>query len=144
MAEVIAFAPSFGKKADLYKMQEIRTGQFIITVDDGKIYLDAFGKRNLIGEAKNTKNLIYGTFYVTQWEYDAESGSYFQTVQNNKVSGDFPLMIDVVISNNVDIGVQEQNSWSKITKIVAENGAITAYCYDSQPDIDLNFRGQEV
>ena len=143
MAEVIAFTPSFGKQADLYKMQ-VKTGQFIITTDDGKIYLDAFNQRNLVGEAKNAKNLIEGVFYAENWEYDEDSESYFQIVPNTKVSGDYPLMIDVKISTNPYTGLEEQEQWFKITRVVAGEGAITAYCYDSQPSMDLTFRAQEV
>jgi hypothetical protein len=49
-------------------------------------------------------------------------------------------MIDVKISSDPYTGLEEQEQWSKITRVVAGEGAITAYCYDSQPSMDLTFR----
>lgn len=44
---ILSFSPFFGKKKDLVRVEQ-KDGQFIVTTDDPKIYLDAEGKRILI------------------------------------------------------------------------------------------------
>lgn len=141
--DVIGFIPQVGVSNRLNSLQT-KDGQFIITTDDSKIYLDMDGKRQLIAEAKNNKNIIRGTFYLINWQYDSKNSIYYQTIEHSSISGNYPLMIDLVVSSSQQIGATEQDEWGKITRIVAGEGTLTAYCYSSQPFIDLNFQGKEV
>ena len=140
---ILSFSPFFGKKKDLVRVEQ-KDGQFIVTTDDPKIYLDAEGKRILIAQGKSSNDIIMGTFYVTNWSYNEKTGIYSQSITAQSVTGDYPLIVDLIISSDSDDGVLEQNDWGKITKIVAEEGKIIGYCYDSQPTIDLSFQAKEV
>ena len=143
MASVYPFSPAFGKEQDLNKIS-VKDGQLIITHDTGKIYLDYSGARKLVGESKNNNNFQTGTFFVSSWQYDDTDEIFYQSVPMTKVSGDYPLLVDLVISSDPYTGIQEDNEWGKITRIVANEGAIVGYCYGQPPGIDLNFKVKEI
>lgn len=65
----MAFSPKFGEQANLDNVS-IKDGQLLVTIDSKKIYIDVDSQRYLVGEAKNSKNLIKTTLNVMDWERD--------------------------------------------------------------------------
>ena len=142
--ESFGLYPRLGTSAGLKTLKYVK-GQFICTTDNKKIYIDApNGNRILIAEAKSNLDLITGTFIQSEWQYQDSSDTWVQTVQNENVSGNYPLIIDLVVTLDSELGATEQDEWSKITRIVTEYGKIIAYCYGNQPNVDLNFQAKEV
>jgi hypothetical protein len=46
--------------------------------------------------------------------------------------------MDVVISENVVLGMKEEENFGYITRATTGTNSITAYCYETKPSIDLN------
>jgi hypothetical protein len=69
MAGNMNFSPKIGKQLNLENLP-VKDGQFIVTTDDSKIYVDIDSQRQLVGEAKNPKNLLKATLNPNDWEKD--------------------------------------------------------------------------
>lgn len=143
MADVLGFQPAFGKAEDLGKVT-VKDGQFICTIDDSKIYVDYNGTRRLVGVGNNQNNISRGTFAMINWVYDEDNEIYIQEVAMPKVTGNHALLVDLVVSSSPDVGIEEDNEWGKVTKIMADEGKVIGYCYGSQPNIDLSFQVREI
>ena len=141
-----SFTPIYGTSSQIKRqLSRMEAGQFIVATDVGKIYLDvSSNKRILVGQTKSVEDLIKGTFVADGWKEAEDDGYVFQTITNSKVTGKHPLIIDLIVSSDIDVGTDEQNEWAKISRIVAGAGTITAYCYDTEPKISLNFQAKEV
>lgn len=63
---------------------------------------------------------------------------YTQTVSVSGITSTLNPLIDVVISNTVETGLEEEQQFSYITKATTNTNSITFYCYKTKPTIDLN------
>lgn len=99
------------------------------------------GELTYKGNSINGKSKNYtGTFSVDGW---STSAPYTQTVSVKGLKADVPAIIDVIVSDNLTVGLAETNAWSKITKVVTDVNTVTAYCYDGLPSVTLNFTVKE-
>lgn len=75
------------------------------------------------------------TFLATGW-----SGTvpYTQTVTVEGITESLNPRIDIIISDNVVTGKKEEMAFSYVTKVTTGDGILTAYCYETKPDVDLN------
>lgn len=143
MAGNMNFSPKIGSQINLENLS-VKDGQFIVTIDDSKIYVDIDGQRKLVGEAKNSKNLLKATFNPNDWERDDQKEYYFQTIEVLGVSGKYPLIVDLIPTTDEPLTAQrELKDWAKMISIQADKGSITAYCYNI-PSTILNIQLQEV
>lgn len=143
MAGNMNFSPKIGSQTNLENLS-VKEGQFIVTTDDSKIYVDIDGQRKLVGEAKNVNNLLKATFNPNDWERDDQKEYYFQTIEVLGVSGKYPLVVDLIPTTDEPLTAQgELKDWAKMISIQADKNSITAYCYNI-PSSVLNIQLQEV
>ena len=143
MAGSMNFSPKIGSQINLENLS-VKDGQFIITTDDSKIYVDIDGQRKLVGEAKNVNNLLKATLNQNDWIRDDDKEYYYQTVEVLGISGKYPLMVDLIVTTDESLTAQrELKDWAKMVSIQAERNSITAYCYNIPSGV-LNIQLQEV
>lgn len=63
---------------------------------------------------------------------------YTQTVQVDGITESLNPRIDVIISDNVAVGKKEEIAFSYFTRVTTGDGILTAYCYETKPNVDLN------
>ena len=143
MAGNMNFFPKIGEQLNLENLP-VKDGQFIVTIDDSKIYVDIDSQRRLVGEAKNPKNLLKATLNLNDWERDDQKEYYYQSVNILGISGKYPLIVDLIPTINEPLTAQrELKDWAKMVSIQADEDSITAYCYNI-PSTALNIQLQEV
>ena len=72
---------------------------------------------------------------ATKWEKNIP---YRQTVLVNGITKSMNPRVDIVVSDDVDLGRQELNEYCKLTRILTVDGGIIAECYHQCPTVDLN------
>lgn len=75
------------------------------------------------------------TFLATGW---SSTIPYTQTVTVEDITESLNPRIDIIISDNVVTGKKEEIAFSYVTKVTTGDGILTAYCYETKPDVDLN------
>lgn len=75
------------------------------------------------------------TFLTTDW---SNTVPYTQTVAVEGITESLNPRIDIIISDNVVTGKKEEMAFSYVTKVTTGDGILTAYCYETKPDVDLN------
>lgn len=75
------------------------------------------------------------TFLTTGW---GNTVPYTQTVVVEGITESLNPRIDIIISDNVVTGKKEEIAFSYVTKVTTGDGILTAYCYETKPDVDLN------
>ena len=75
------------------------------------------------------------TFLATGW---SSTVPYTQTVTVEGITESLNPRIDIIISDNVVTGKKEEIAFSYVTKVTTGDGILTAYCYETKPDVDLN------
>jgi hypothetical protein len=75
------------------------------------------------------------TFLTTDW---SNTVPYTQTVAVEGITESLNPRIDIIISDNVVVGKKEEIAFSYVTKVTTGDGILTAYCYETKPDVDLN------
>ena len=63
---------------------------------------------------------------------------YTQTVAVEGITESLNPRIDLIVSDNVATGKKEEIAFSYFTRVTTGDGILTAYCYETKPDIDLN------
>lgn len=77
-----------------------------------------------------TYNATIGTSY-------SGNGPYTQNVNiTGIVSTDNPI-IDIVLTSDTDSSKTILEAWSNVSRIVANDGTITVYCYDDKPTVNI-------
>lgn len=75
------------------------------------------------------------TFLATDW---SNTVPYTQTVAVEGITESLNPRIDIIISDNVVTGKKEEMAFSYVTKVTTGDGILTAYCYETKPDVNLN------
>lgn len=75
------------------------------------------------------------TFLTTDW---SNTVPYTQTVAVEGITESLNPRIDIIVSDNVVAGKKEEIAFSYVTKVTTGDGILTAYCYETKPDVDLN------
>ena len=75
------------------------------------------------------------TFLATGW---SSTVPYTQTVTVEGITESLNPRIDIIISDNVVTGKKEEIAFSYVTKVTTGDNILTAYCYETKPDVDLN------
>lgn len=75
------------------------------------------------------------TFLVDGW---SNTVPYTQTVEVKGMTSALNPRIDVIISDNVAVGKKEEVAFSYFTRVTTSDGSLTAYCYETKPNVDLN------
>ena len=75
------------------------------------------------------------TFLATGW---SSTVPYTQTVAVEGIAESLNPRIDIIVSDNVVTGKKEEIAFSYVTKVTTGDGILTAYCYETKPDVDLN------
>ena len=63
---------------------------------------------------------------------------YTQTVTVEGITESLNPRIDLIVSDNVVTGKKEEIAFSYFTRVTTGDGILTAYCYETKPDVDLN------
>ena len=111
-----------------------------IAVDNGytgteKEWLDSLKGTDGNITVQTTKIDKTCTFLTTDW---SNTVPYTQTVAVEGITESLNPRIDIVISDNVVTGKKEEIAFSYVTKVTTGDGILTAYCYETKPDVDLN------
>ena len=75
------------------------------------------------------------TFTAEGWN---DTVPYTQTVAVEGITESLNPRIDLIVSDNVVTGLKEEIAFSYFTRVTTGNGILTAYCYETKPDVDLN------
>lgn len=75
------------------------------------------------------------TFSVDGW---SDTVPYTQTVAVEGITETLNPRIDLIVSDNVVTGLKEEIAFSYFTRVTTDDGILTAYCYETKPDVDLN------
>lgn len=84
----------------------------------------------------------YATLNRGGWSGDTPP--YIQTLFIPEMTEESSPIIDLLVSPNITQGILEMQQWGFISRMVAEKGIITAYCYEAKPIVDLNIHIKEV
>lgn len=97
--------------------------------------LSAYSNVNLKKLAEHTY-LYYGTL-TTRW--DGTTAPYTQRIfVDGLLATDDPMaIVDIVLSSDWDLAVEQDQQWSNIKKITIEDNAVVAYS-ETAIDIPLN------
>ena len=63
---------------------------------------------------------------------------YTQTVAVEGITESLNPRIDLIVSDNVATGKKEEIAFSYFTRVTTGEGILTAYCYETKPDVNLN------
>lgn len=74
------------------------------------------------------------TFTAADW---SSVRPYTQTVAVEGITESLNPRIDLKVSENVVTGVAEELAFSYFTKVTTGEGILTAYCYETKPNIDV-------
>ena len=75
------------------------------------------------------------TFTADGWN---DTVPYTQTVAVEGITELLNPRIDLIVSDNVATGKKEEVAFSYFTRVTTGDGILTAYCYETKPDVDLN------
>lgn len=75
------------------------------------------------------------TFSADSW---SSTVPYTQTVSVEGITESLNPRIDLIVSDNVVTGKKEEIAYSCLTKVTTGDGILTAYCYETKPDIDFS------
>ena len=75
------------------------------------------------------------TFTADGW---SNTVPYTQTVAVEGITETLNPRIDLIVSDNVVTGLKEEISFSYFTRVTTGDGILTAYCYETKPNIDIN------
>lgn len=75
------------------------------------------------------------TFTADGWN---DTVPYTQTVAVEGITESLNPRIDLIVSDNVVIGKKEEIAFSYFTRVTTGDGILTAYCYETKPNVDLN------
>lgn len=75
------------------------------------------------------------TFTADGW---SDTVPYTQTVSVDGITEALNPRIDIIISDNVATGKKEEVAFSYFTRVTTGDGILTAYCYETKPDVNLN------
>ena len=111
-----------------------------VAVDNGytgteKEWLDSLKGTDGTITVQTTKIDKTCTFLTTNW---SNTVPYTQTVAVEGITESLNPRIDIIISDNVVTGKKEEIAFSYVTKVTTGDGILTAYCYETKPDVDLN------
>ncbi len=105
---------------------------FVGTEDE---WLDSLHGENGVTTITTSKKDITCVFAANGWNNIVP---YTQTVVVEGITETLNPRIDVIISDNIVTGKKEETAFSYITKVTTGDGILTAYCYETKPDVDLN------
>ena len=95
------------------------------------------GNMELTGIVRN----YTGTLSADGW---TDTAPYMQAVTVDGITADMSPIVDIVLSDDVDVAKSEQAAWSCITKAAAGDGVITFFCYENKPEVAINFKVKAV
>lgn len=101
----------------------------------------------LIGGLPDEITVKSSTDYYATLNKDNWIGStapYIQTLLISGLTDESSPVVDVMVSSNMPQGILEIQQWGLISRMVAKQGTITAYCYGNKPTISLNIHIKEV
>ena len=75
------------------------------------------------------------TFTADGWN---DTVPYTQTVAVEGITESLNPRIDLIVSDNVATGKKEEIAFSYFTRVTTGDGILTAYCYETKPNVDLN------
>ena len=91
------------------------------------------------GLATQAELITYNATIRTSWT-QGENNEYTQEINVTGIlSSDIPT-IDIILSDNVVAAKAQLEAWACISRITTSNDKIVVYCYDSQPNVELNIQ----
>lgn len=91
----------------------------------------------------STTSITYvGSLVSDGWSGDTVP--YTQTINMSGITAENSPIIDLIVSDDVELGKEEMTQWSYITKAVTGENTITFSCYENKPTITLNFKTKVV
>lgn len=111
-----------------------------LAVDNGYVgteeeWLTSLKGTNGVTTVQTTKIDKTCTFTADGW---SDVVPYTQTVAVEGMTESLNPRIDLIVSDNVATGKKEEIAFSYFTRVTTGDGILTAYCYETKPDIDLN------
>lgn len=111
-----------------------------LAVDNGYMgteeeWLASLKGTNGVTTVQTTKIDKTCTFTADGW---SDVIPYTQTVTVEGITESLNPRIDLIVSDNVVTGKKEEIAFSYFTRVTTGDGILTAYCYETKPDVDLN------
>lgn len=111
-----------------------------VAVDNGFVgteteWLNSLKGADGITTVETTKIDKTCIFLASGW---SDTIPYTQTVNVEGITESLNPRIDLIVSDDITTGKNEELAFSYFTKVITGSGTLTAYCYETKPDIDLN------
>lgn len=97
-------------------------------------WLDSLKGKDGITTIQTTKVDKTCIFSADGW---SDTVPYTQTVAVEGITESLNPRIDLIVSDNVVTGLKEEIAFSYFTRVTTGDGILTAYCYETKPDVDL-------
>ena len=114
----------------------------IVNYDDSKAdnltsknVQDAITKVNNKAEAKATTLTLTTTIVASAFE--GKTAPYTQKISLSGVKGTDNPLVGVVYSNNTATALDQQDSWSSVSRIETGDGYIIVSCYEDKPTVNI-------
>lgn len=79
---------------------------------------------------------LTGTLSEDNW---SDTAPYTQSVEVNGLSAKSAPVLDLIVSDDVETGIEEEKQWMYVTKATVSENKITVQCYQDKPTVTLNF-----
>lgn len=97
-------------------------------------WLDSLKGKDGITTIQTTKVDMTCTFSTNGW---SDTVPYTQTIAVEGITESLNPRIDLIVSDNVVTGKKEEIAFSYFTRVTTGDGILTAYCYETKPNIDV-------
>lgn len=127
------------------KAGNIKSGGDITVGTDGTVTVNSVNgkavKSDVPEDAKFTDTVSANyTAILTADNWSGDTAPYTQTVEMTDITAETSPIIDLSVSDDIDVGKEEIAQWSYITKAVTDENVIVFSCYEDKPTIDLNIK----
>lgn len=86
---------------------------------------------------KATTTMFQVTLPVLGW---SRTIPYTQDVEIEEILATDDPIADVILSDTMDIAINQSNSWSCVSKITTYDGGITVTCFEDKPETDIQVK----
>jgi len=117
------------KDGGLYKCKVSHTGAWVAA---------DFDSTDIMNEVGSGGSGTISTCTALAANWTGNSAPYSQTITVQGLKADSNPILDIVISDTVSTGIEEQEQWNYVTKAITGANSLTLYCYEEKPTIDLN------
>lgn len=122
------------------------TYDVVSSISNGLMSSDDKIKLDNMSEKLDTKSetITYTTIISTSWEgmmtAEGEIAPYTQNVSISEIKATDNPLVDIIFNDDYIIAMQEQEEYSKISRIQTSDGSILITCFEEKPEVEINIQ----